>query len=202
MTNNLTTTNQKVFLCVGFVGYLLSVIGCVIFCAYSFIELENVDIDSANDLIRQWSLPFITDIKVVQAHESCDKQWENDDQTVELFPSIWRGQTSVWYETRNVIGEGEKTTFYQEDKTTKEKNGGTKRIFIPGFPMVQQTIYGGKKICGKHQSKEAWDDGHEDAYPGYEGVVQPNDKGECSRPNFKLCPYESLKNPTIEVCIR
>ena len=68
--------------------------------------------------------------------------------------------------------------------------------------MVQQTIYGGKKICGKHQSKEAWDDGHEDAYPGYEGVVQPNDKGECSRPNFKLCPYESLENPTEMVCIR
>ena len=67
------TKGQQTIVCCGFCAYIIIAIACSINCFHSVTEIENIDINSANQLIEQWAQPFITDVKVVASHENCDE---------------------------------------------------------------------------------------------------------------------------------
>jgi len=134
------------------VGYLVTTtfaVYCIplfmlAFSIHNFIALSQrltreLEIHGIRQILNDWKTDFITGIEIVGGTEQCA------DGSTELFHYNWYGMRGGYYDVKT-----EKMYEIQCGGFGNDCEGGPRR-HITNFPMVQSSIFAGKKICGKKQ---------------------------------------------------
>ena len=95
-------------------------------------QINEINLLTLEEIAKNWNTPFITDVFTVGKEEICDSnKYREKGNFFDLFSLTWFGLREAYY----------------KDGVTYNKKHLPKRTYLNPFPMIQMTVFKGRKIC-------------------------------------------------------